>query len=88
VSGIRLTVVLFELAVNGPSPTERVSPVRHVDGCVLRYLAGREVGRRGRVAGEWGDLRLPFSERKMPLSGTWTAPCRSTGVLLNLDQAY
>ena len=89
VSGIRLTVVLFELAGQWTFTDPRECPLCGTStGAFSGTWRDARSGRRGRVAGEWGDLRLPFSERKMPLSGTWTAPCRSGGVLLNLDQPY
>jgi hypothetical protein len=43
-------------------------------------------GHRGRLSGEWGDWFLPFAERKMPLKGLWTAPCRLPDEIVVADR--
>ena len=81
VSGVTLTVVLYELSGTFVYTDLRMCPQC---GTGQGELSGswREVrtGRRGRLMGEWGDIFLPFAERNMPLSGRWSAACRRSGI--------
>ena len=82
VSGVTLTVVLYEL-----SGTFRFTDLRLCPLCGTGQgdLAGTwrdlTTGRGGRLKGEWGDIFLPFDARRMPLSGRWLAACKRDGAV-------
>ena len=81
VSGLQLTVVLFEVSGTWMFNDPRLCPICGTgSGLFSGTWRDSRTGRRGRLSGEWGDLFLPFEERRMPLSGKWSAPCNVNSI--------
>lgn len=89
VSGQVLPVVLYEMSGTWRFNDPRMCPMC---GTSQGLFSGRWIdsrtGRRGRLSGDWGDMLLPFQERKMPLSGMWSAPCRPADEIRLVSQPY
>lgn len=89
VSGQALPVILYELSGAWRFNDPRMCPLC---GTGQGLFSGRwsdpRTGRQGRLSGDWGDMSLPFPERKMPLSGTWNAPCRRADELRLVNKPY
>lgn len=89
VSGRVLSVVLFEISGTWSFNDPRMCPeCGSSRGLYMGRWLDPRTGRRGRLSGEWGDLPIPFSERKMPLSGRWSAPCSASDRPVVADRPY
>jgi hypothetical protein len=78
VSGRQLTLVLFEVSGTWSFDDPRMCPqCGSSRGLFKGVWRDTTSGRKGRLSGVWGDLSTPFEERRMVLTGLWTAPCRT-----------